>query len=462
MTLLALAGGAAAAADSPHGVPAQKSLCLSCHDPHAALYARLLRFPDDDQACWACHGSPGAPFARADYEQSRHFLGLGGEPGPAVAGQAPAEDEAAAQPVLQAKTPTCIRCHQPHGRVAAPQLLRPSPAADKRDGAVNAACAACHPDQVKTHSRPSFGGLAVYRRTRHADPQRGAAKAGAKADVPGQCTACHQPHGSRYASLLLTEPKTACYGCHPKPTDPKNKWTGDKVFRRSAHAEVCLDCHNPHGVADPVSGAVYPKALTAAETELCLRCHPSVAGRFAESKKASAVSGVRSRHPVDEANAKVRCVSCHNPHQVRQNPPGGYEAALTDPNSGKLFMWLSGKTSQEYCLKCHDGSWPGAADITAEMKEKQAAVSGFVWAGKATNLHNLHLVRYHKQQCSSCHDPHATAGSAGINRGHLLRNLTVTAYQPGQGYPGFDSCQTECHHARCASCHPAPPEWVRP
>jgi predicted CXXCH cytochrome family protein len=242
--------------------------------------------------------------------------------------------------------------------------------------------------------------------------------------------------------------------------EAKSRWTGEKTFKRSAHADACLKCHNPHGAADPQTRDVFPKALVAGEYDLCTGCHKELGQRFAESRKASVVANVRSRHPVDQAGGKLHCVTCHNPHQVRQNLPGGHEPALTDPTSGRLFTYLGGNTSQEFCLKCHDGSWPGAADIAAEVKDRAVVRSGFVWAGRGVNLHNLHLTRYHKQKCASCHDPHATTGTAGVNRGHLLKGIEVNAYQ--QGYPGFEACGTGCHQTRCASCHPAPPEWARP
>ncbi|MDI6871076.1 MAG: cytochrome c3 family protein [Bacillota bacterium] len=471
LLLLPAAIGTAAAVrrPSPHGTPGGKSLCLDCHDPHSAGFSRLLRFPAGDEACWACHGKdPALPFQRGQYEVSPHFRGFGGQPLPAApAPLTPAQAEEQAEedgafPGYAAgpNTSTCTRCHQPHGRVApGPKLLRAGSATPGPEGGINAACGSCHPARVPERAgRRSFAGLAVYREVRHADPRRGAVWPGATA-APGQCTACHDPHGTPDPWLLRARSGTVCYPCHPKPDSPENLWTGEKTFRRSAHAEVCLECHNPHGAVNPQTGAVYPKALVAGGADLCFKCHPQVGERFAESRRVTVASGLRSRHPVDQPGSTIRCVSCHNPHQVRAKSSGTYAAALTDPDTGKLFAWLGGSASQEFCLKCHDGSWPGAANIAAEMAKPTTLVSGFVWSGKGINLHNLHLTRYHKQKCSGCHDPHATAVLEGINRGHLLTGLVVTAYQGG--YPGYEACATNCHHVRCASCHPAPPQWIR-
>lgn len=439
---LLISGAAAVAAGgrpSPHGAPGQKSLCLDCHDPHQALFSRVLRFPAGDETCWACHSdTTGLPFRRADYEASPHFLGLGG-------------------PVPSAST--CVGCHQPHGRAAGPKLLRVDWTNAQAYGVVNSACGACHPGRLPDRTgKKSFTSLSVYRQVRHADPRLGAVWPSTKS-TPGQCTACHNPHGAPNPSLLR-EPRTAvCYPCHPMPEQGKSLWTGEKSFRRSAHREVCLECHNPHGTINPQTGTVYPKALVDEGAALCFRCHAGLRQRFAESQTASTASGIRSRHPADQPGSTIRCVSCHNPHQIRAKMPGGADPILTDPDTGKLFAWLGGNASQEFCLKCHDGSWPGAADIAAEAAKAQTVVSGFVWAGKGINLHYVHLSRYHKQKCSGCHDPHATSGPAGINRGHLLEGLTLTAYRGG--YPGYEACATDCHHVRCASCHPAPPDWRR-
>lgn len=429
----ALVAFAAPGEPSPHGRPQEPSICLACHEVHTSVNPLLLQFPNGDEACWSCHDpAKGLPFRRSDYERSPHFK-ISTDPD---------------------NHSSCLGCHNPHGRaVPGPKLLRTT------SGEPNQLCATCHPAKVGGRS---FTSLKTYHESRHADPKAGARRPGEATSGAGECSACHPPHGSEYPGLLRAEtPQRACLACHPKANAPDGLWRGEKAYARSGHAALCLKCHNPHGVSDPRTGTAYPKMLTAGSPELCLSCHSKVAEQFAASREASAKSGVRSRHPADEAGAKVSCADCHNPHVVRANPPGGYEAALSDPaQPGKLYAWLGGNSSNEYCLRCHDGSWPGAANIKAEAADRTQTGSGFVWAGKGVSLHNLHLSRYHKQKCSNCHDPHASTGSTGIARGHLLRNLEVTSY--ADGYPGFDSCGTNCHHVRCASCHPAPPDWARP
>lgn len=218
-----------------------------------------------------------------------------------------------------------------------------------------------------------------------AAPTTGPAGAAARVSPHGTptqkslCLACHAPHGSAYPRLLGAESPLSCYPCHPKPTTAGSRWTGEKTFTRSAHAELCLKCHNPHGVPDPTTRVTVPKALLAPESALCRGCHRGIDQRFEASLRVTEGSGVRSRHPVDVPGAKVGCVSCHNPHQIRQNPPGGFAPTLTDPDSGKLFTFLGGVTSQEFCFKCHDGTWPGAANIAAEVADRKAANSAEVF-----------------------------------------------------------------------------------
>ncbi len=57
--------------------------------------------------------------------------------------------------------------------------------------------------------------------------------------LAGFCRLCHDPHLSRYPSLLLAAPRQMCFYCH-NPED---------VAKTEVHADdqaPCTKCHNPH------------------------------------------------------------------------------------------------------------------------------------------------------------------------------------------------------------------------
>ncbi len=55
----------------------------------------------------------------------------------------------------------------------------------------------------------------------------------------GGCLSCHDPHGSRYRYMLVSEASTFCLYCHDRQAIAKNP----------AHASLegqCTDCHDAH------------------------------------------------------------------------------------------------------------------------------------------------------------------------------------------------------------------------
>ncbi len=54
----------------------------------------------------------------------------------------------------------------------------------------------------------------------------------------GECTACHDPHGSGNAALTTARHEKLCVSCH----DPESS---AEHLRRSA-AKACTSCHEPH------------------------------------------------------------------------------------------------------------------------------------------------------------------------------------------------------------------------
>ncbi len=84
------------------------------------------------------------------------------------------------------------------------------------------------------------------------------------------CNDCHDPHKGRVIARTgasLETPNETCTRCHTAQKGPV-------LFAHQAMQEGCTACHNPHG-------SVNAKMLVARDNNLCLRCHlehPAVEG----------------------------------------------------------------------------------------------------------------------------------------------------------------------------------------
>lgn len=54
----------------------------------------------------------------------------------------------------------------------------------------------------------------------------------------GECTACHDPHGSMNAGLVLKRPDELCGGCHDQESSTKHM--------KDSRGRRCTGCHDPH------------------------------------------------------------------------------------------------------------------------------------------------------------------------------------------------------------------------
>ena len=106
------------------------------------------------------------------------------------------------------------------------------------------------------------------------------------------CISCHSPHHAKEQQYLLVEKQpTLCYGCH---TEVKQDFSRPFRHRVDEGLIQCSDCHNQHG-------GFLTKQLraTAAQDQICFKCHVDKAGPFAYEHEPVKTEG---------------CVSCHTPH----------------------------------------------------------------------------------------------------------------------------------------------------
>jgi DmsE family decaheme c-type cytochrome len=106
------------------------------------------------------------------------------------------------------------------------------------------------------------------------------------------CTSCHSPHHAKEPQYLLVEKQpTLCYTCH---TEVKQDFSRPFRHRVDQGLIQCTDCHNQHG-------GFLTKQLrsTAAQDQVCFKCHVDKAGPFAYEHEPVKTEG---------------CISCHTPH----------------------------------------------------------------------------------------------------------------------------------------------------
>jgi predicted CXXCH cytochrome family protein len=227
---------------------------------------------------------------------------------------------------------TCSACHvvvAANGR----RRVALKPPASSRDTA--ALCVSCHEDIAARLKKPH----------RHAPV------------AAGNCTACHDPHGSAYRFQLQADGNRACTSCHED--------IAQALAQTHVHAPAaasCQVCHDPHA-------ASVRSQLRAPANTVCLACHVKTPvdtaavdggplfGRhpvdgldrlIATGPRilldASLTSGHPTiRHPVDarpDPNDKRRtlgCASCHNPHG----------------STGATLLRFGATGVSSLCIKCH-------------------------------------------------------------------------------------------------------------
>lgn len=224
--------------------------------------------------------------------------------------------------------------------------------------------------------------------------------------------------------------------------------SGPGPVKSAATTEVCIFCHTPHN-ADPtpplwnqtLSGAAYTSysssTMTAAaglpqgSSKLCLSCHDGtvalgstlgsgqipmqglVGGRLTGTS--SLGTNLRDDHPFSfapitgseivnpppgspvklDANGRVQCRTCHDPHQMD-----------ADATVGKFLV--AGNASSALCVTCHRKAYWSSNPSTHMTSVKPFTTAQGAHTGYGTVAAN---------GCESCHKPHGSATSARTLKG---------------------------------------------
>jgi len=200
----------------------------------------------------------------------------------------------------------------------------------------------------------------------------------------GDCASCHDNHQSDYPNRLLQEGNALCFTCHPDKEDGiKTKKTVHPPVKQS-----CTLCHNPHGSANKAM-------LIDAVPGLCSTCHPN---ESALAKKAISKHG-----PMYDAKS---CMNCHDPHFSDQRR-------------------LLPAVQIDLCLGCHNKELTAGQGAIIDMKAFLAANKDRHGPTKSGD-------------CVACHNPH------GSDYWRIL-----VKYYPSDFYTAF----SEGKYALCFSCH---------
>lgn len=207
-------------------------------------------------------------------------------------------------------------------------------------------CASCHKQVQPTHplaGAQSFELVATGAKLCTSCHEPMGRKLNQHAPVKdGDCSACHDPHGTGQVPGLLKEggeQKKLCFGCHDEAM------LGEMTVHGPAASGACTQCHDPH---EANQKSLLKKPLT----ELCTSCHAEMA------------EGMASAPYVHSAVKESACTACHNPHSA--------------PAASLLPQDL-----ESLCLECHGRI--GKAAKSAKTK---------------------HAALYREEKCSACHATH--------------------------------------------------------
>lgn len=271
--------------------------CGSCHTPHTFVKSAV-------KACTTCHTN---------------------------------------KPVLADDVHSCVGCHQPHVKQAAPvaclschkkvQVTHPKTPAEGVPGAQPAeqACIGCHPP----HAPEVESALARPCTACHSG---GPFKQDVVHAATVTCDSCHEPH--------VGKPKPGlCKQCHQEQLT--------KTARNAGHAD-CVTCHAglPHDTTAPVKPCLAchedVKPTQVAHQTRCAECHEDHSGRVTMKSCAQCheLKSLGGLHQV--AKHAEKCTSCHAPHPPE--PGFGPQSCLA---CHKTLPKENHPTLPKQCASCH-------------------------------------------------------------------------------------------------------------
>ncbi|MCK5878796.1 MAG: cytochrome C [Holophagae bacterium] len=302
--------------------------CLFCHNPHGGNSRALIRTGRMDTLCYECH-------EKAD-KTGKYIHGPNVSGNCAICHEAHSSNTASL--LVEPAEELCINCHTDK-TFTEKGMHRHTP--------LEEGCTGCHSPHASSHVYQLEQSGQALCATCHEDITDAAAKAKAKhlvLESREKCLNCHDAHGSPYENNLKKGQMALCMSCHDKSiigTDGKDHNIA-KILRKNPvkHGPVkdgnCSGCHNPHG-SDYymlLSGAYPEKFYTEFDETryaLCFQCHEAALVEKAETTvQTNFRNGKENLHYFHINRKKGRtCRACHMVHasnlpkHIREETPFG-------------------------------------------------------------------------------------------------------------------------------------------
>ena len=298
-----------------HQHAALKQGCLSCHRPHESNAKFLLKTDTVERLCATCHDVPLKRFAHEPFaqgqctvchqpHQSEFNKLLRGGQGSQHCFMCHTDIQKAMASSTHVHKPAatdCVTCHSPHSADHERELKLP----------VTETCLTCHKNIGATMKNATVAHAAMTREH--------------------QCANCHTAHASNNAALLKARTDKVCLQCHDKAmkaadgriiADLKPALLEAKYLHGPVRAGECSACHDVHGsthadlLRKPFPTSFYaPFALE--NYALCFSCHEKQL--VLQQETASLTNfrdGSRNLHfvHVNREEKGRTCKTCHAVH----------------------------------------------------------------------------------------------------------------------------------------------------
>ncbi|MCX7793167.1 MAG: cytochrome c3 family protein [Thermodesulfovibrionales bacterium] len=280
--------------------PFKQGLCTGCHNPHESEHSGLLK-ESPEKVCLSCHEDKHkgnflhGPSAAGDcfychgaHQSEKKFLLKNKEPDLCLDCHYDISIELKKPSIHPAINSGCSSCHNPH-------------ASNYRKFLINQGdrlCFSCHPLIEEKISRSK----SVHRPIK----------------TDKACASCHLPHSSSGTKLMEKSGMDACLECHKKFIDIKR----DRYLHGPINNGDCSSCHDSHGsqyrkllVMD------FPEELYVPYNEkayaLCFSCHNRDLLRYPDTSFATGFrDGNRNLHylHVNKKDKGRSCRFCHTIH----------------------------------------------------------------------------------------------------------------------------------------------------
>lgn len=352
-----------------------KVYCGTCHSAHTVDWnakkvgGMFLRSKNvDSSMCIACHLERSTGSAEGNHPIFKPLR------------EAPESLVAAGARFGENNTVICQSCHRPHGATEKKLLVVRNENSEL--------CGSCHTDRYAKDLTQAgrMGTHPVNVRPSKATIPETLLASGGRLGNGGTviCETCHRPHFAEAGAKILVarnDKSSLCQSCHTEQrkvaSTKHNMNLLDPLLKNVkgqevGHAGVCSSCHLPHGGRGP---KMWARAVTESGdpmADLCLSCHRE--GGSAEKKQVGEHSHPVGRDmsrlgkPVDfpgysvegvkhvgDAQGRVTCASCHDPHRWDARDPEKTSKPGDPSGPGDKFLRQPHSADAALCLACHKG-----------------------------------------------------------------------------------------------------------